>query len=377
VVAALPSNRRPENREPLAAQKTRRARGRLSNARGAARTGLLAWTIAALALALALVVWLAREPSEPNVTPPIAAATREAVRAADAPEDSSAHAATERSSASAIAASPPESSAVERVRGRGTIRGRITAVPGLELPKVWTLIVEPHPYLQGRERAVTRRIEFSGGEQEFKVDGLPLAGYCVRARAPGLNDVTCSALLVPGSSDVFVSPQFRPSGFVDGTVLEPDGTPAEGVSVTLSSDSTHVRTSTVTDASGAFAIANVADDNYTLFLGPPDAPLVKPDSLSFTAPSMRVPTHTLPDTGSVRVTAVDLNGRALSDVPISGFSSSAGALSATTDARGAASVHHLLPGRYRVDARIEDGRKAGAWVEVEAKRESVLQLTLK
>jgi hypothetical protein len=339
--------------------------------------------MSALVAALALVLWWAREPGKTTSAPAIVPELRDAPRGADAgdaggrelsrpatPTTGRAHA-----SSTAIAAAP--GAPADDPRGRGTIRGRITAVPGLELPKAWTLIVEPHPYLQGRERAVTRRIEFANGEQEFKLEGLPLAGYSVRARAPGLNDVTCNALLVPGSSDVFVSPQFRRAGFVDGTVLEPDGAPAEGVSVTLSSDTTHARSSAVTDASGAFVIANVADDNYTLFIGSPESPLVKPDALSFSAPSMRCPTRTLPETGSLRVTALEPQGRALSDVAVQGFSQSGGALSTTTDAHGSAIVRHLLPGRYRVDARIDDGRRAGAWAEVAAKRETVVQLTLK
>jgi hypothetical protein len=367
-------------REPRAAQQSRPGRGGLSIARGAVRAAFLGWLVAALVAALALLLWWAREPNEPGASSIVTLHEHGAIaRAPRARDEATESAAPERSSAAVhgVAALAPATSPADVARGQGTIRGRITAVPGVELPKVWTLIIEPHPYLQGRERAATRRLEFASGEQEFKVEGLPLAGYSVRARAPGLNDVTCSALLVPGSSDVFVSPQFRPSGFVDGTVLEPDGAPAEGVSVTLSSDSTHVRASTVTDASGAFSIANVSDDNYTLFIGAPEAPLLKPDSLSFTAPSMRVPTHTLPDTGSLRVAAVDANGRALSDAPITGYAQSGGALSAATDVHGSATVRHLLPGRYRVDARIEDGRKASAWVEIAAKRETAVELTLK
>jgi hypothetical protein len=261
--------------------------------------------------------------------------------------------------------------------GPGIIRGRITAVEGVELPQIWTLIIEPHPFLKGHERAVTRRIEFTNGEREFKVQGLPLAGYNVQALAAGLNDVACSALLVEGSADVFVSPQFRRAGFIDGNVVDSRGAPVEGMTVTIIAEDTHARSSVQTDAAGNFAIRDVTDGNYSLAVGSPDAPLMKPKRLSFKAPSMRFPTCRLPETGSLRVLTVDPAGKPLANVAVSGFSTSGAALRAATDGRGAAIVRYLAPGKYRLEAKIEDGRKAGQWIDVSADQESVVQLQLK
>jgi hypothetical protein len=262
-------------------------------------------------------------------------------------------------------------------QGSGVIRGRITAVPGTELPKVWTLIIEPHPFLQGHERAVTRRIEFTNGEHEFKVDGLPLAGYSVRAEAAGLNDVACNALLVPGSDNVFVNPQFSPAGFIDGNLIDAHGAPVEGMLVTLSSEPAHARRSARTDALGNYVIPSVTDGAYTLSIGTPEAPLLKPDSLSFKAPSLRFPTRQLPETGTLRISTMDDSGRVLGDTEVSGFSSSGGALRVTTDRRGQAMVRYLLPGKYRLDAKVEDGRRAGQWVEVSTQPETIVELRLK
>lgn len=266
---------------------------------------------------------------------------------------------------------------VDAGQGPGVIRGQITALPGTKLPQAWTLIIEPHPFLQGRERAVTRRLEFTKGEQEFKVEGLPLAGYSVRAQAPGLNDVACSALLVQGSANVFVNPQFRPAGFIDGSVLDTSGAPAEGLLVTITSEPGRVRSSARTDAHGDYLIPNVTDGEYSLSIGSPEAPLLKPDRLSFKAPSMRFPMRQLPGTGSLRVTTLDESGRALAETEVSGFSNSGGALRVKTDGRGTATVRYLLPGRYRLEAKIEDGRRAGEWVEVGLKQETVAELRLK
>jgi hypothetical protein len=281
-----------------------------------------------------------------------------------------------RDAASAIAPSGAPSDDAAKSGGPGVIRGRIHAPPGTELPQVWTLIVEPDPYAQGQERAVTRRIELTHGEREFRVDGLPLAGYRVRAVAKGLNDVACSALLVPGSSNVFVTPELRPSGSIEGDVVDAAGAPVEGLVVTITTASTHERQIARTDARGHYVIANVKDGDYSLALGSPDAPLLKPDSLSFKAPSLHFPTRRLPETGTLRVSTVDASGRALMDVEVSGFSSSGGAVRATTDARGTATVRYLLPGKYRLQAHLDDGRKASEWIDVGAQPETSATLVL-
>jgi hypothetical protein len=48
-----------------------------------------------------------------------------------------------------------------------------------------------------------------------------------------------------------------------------------------------------------------------------------------------------------------------------------------TDARGTALVRYLAAGKYRLDAKTEDGRKAGQWVEVTVNQESIVELKLK
>ena len=74
---------------------------------------------------------------------------------------------------------------------------------------------------------------------------------------------------------------------------------------------------------------------------------------------------------------MDESGRALADTAVSGFSTGGGALRVTTDERGAAVIRHLLPGKYRLEAKVDDGRKAGQWVEVMGKQESIVEMRLK
>jgi len=378
----------------MSAEQGRSVRRRLSNTRasssspcpralprsGAARTSWLALGIAALIAGVATLFLVVRDSSERVV------AEGSSPRSIDVPDriargTSGAPSESARTPV-ATTAVPEEQPAHREVTevdavGPGIIRGRITAAPGVELPKTWTLVIEPHPFLKGRDRAVSRRIEFTNGEQEFKVAGLPLAGYNVRAIANGLNDVACSALLVESSSNVFVNPQFRRAGFIDGSVVDVHGAPVEGMTVTITSDATQARTSVRTDANGAYVIPNVTDGDCSLSIGEPNAPLLKPDRLAFKSPSMRFPTRRLPETGSIRVFTVDPSRGSLANVEVSGYSTGGAALRTTTDGRGTGFVRYLAPGKYRLQAKIEDGRRAEQWVDVTAGQESIVELSLK
>jgi hypothetical protein len=378
----------------MSAEQGRSVRRRLSNTRrssssrrsravdrsGTARTSWLALGIAAVIAGVAALFFVVRDSSvrvvaESSSPPPIAAPDRTARLSSDAPSEAP------RTAVATTLAPEVQTARTEVTEldagGPGIIRGRITAAPGVELPKTWTLVIEPHPFLKGRERAVSRRIEFTNGEQEFKVGGLPLAGYNVRAIADGLNDVACSALLVESSSNVFVNPQFRRAGFIDGSVVDARGAPVEGMTVTITSDATHARTSVRTGANGDYVIPNVTDGDYSLSIGEPNAPLLEPDRLAFKAPSMRFPTRRLPETGSIRLFTVDPSRRSLANVEVSGYSTGGAALRTTTDGHGTSFVRYLAPGKYRLQAKIEDGRRAEQWVDVTAGQESIVELNLK
>ena len=256
----------------------------------------------------------------------------------------------------------------------GVIRGEVLTEGGAQVPKTWTLHVRPHPWLAGHETAVDRRIELERGETSFEVRDLPLGGYLVEAIAPGLNCLPGNVMLVRGSEDQFVSIQLSPAGFIDGGVLEASGRPAEGLEVTLESAATGERRTEATTAAGTFLFREVRDGEYRILFGRPDSPLLPPQSLVFTAPSMRFPTRTLPPAASLRVEVVDLALRPVAGARISGSASEGGAVDAVADANGAAVVRYLPPGSYRLDARSDQGLQGSAVVDATPEKDASVRI---
>lgn len=259
---------------------------------------------------------------------------------------------------------------------RGVIRGRVSVAPGLAFPDHWTLRIGADPYAHGRERVQAQTIEFTHGEDTFRIEDLTLGGYAVQAEAPGLFSMPLTVLLVDGSSNQWASIVLTRTGFVVGSLVDVDGRPAEGVHVTLESSTTRARKTDVTDPSGSYRFDDVADGEYKLYVGRPESPLLPPDSLVFQAPAMHFPSRTLPASGIARIFTRDEVGRPIADVAITGFASPAGTVDARSDAGGSAVVRHLPTGRYRLHARHEDGRSGTALVEVVAGETVVVDIRL-
>lgn len=260
---------------------------------------------------------------------------------------------------------------------RGSIRGELVVRAGVAFPDTWTLVIEPSDAVAGRERAATKRVEFTHGEREFRVDDLPLAGYRVRPVAAGLNGLGHDVLLVPSSANVFVTLAFARAGMIDGLVREASGAPAEDVPVTLEAvlggDTETVRT----DANGMYRLLGVVDGEYRVWVGTPSSPLAPAKELSFRAPSLRVPETKLPALGALELVVIDEGDgypRA-AGARVWGASSTGGAFDVTADAAGAVSLRHLLPGTWRVEASL--GTRASGSVEFEVAAEQATQSQLK
>ncbi|MFN0007407.1 MAG: carboxypeptidase regulatory-like domain-containing protein [Planctomycetota bacterium] len=342
------------------------------------RTSVLLLLVVALALALGIVLWTAR--SGPRIPSPAPTAPPESAPPAD-PEGTFALSAGAAGDA-AVPARNTDPGAVpkpgpERFEGRGVIRGEVVAQGGAAMPERWTLFLEPHPWLEGREKAEARRIEFEHGETTFRAADLPLGGYLVRAVAPGLNDLPANVLLVRGSSDQFVTLALRSGGFLDGGVIDASGRPADGLDVTLESIQTRSRRNLTTDAAGGFVFRDVQDGEYELLFGRAEAPLLPPERFTFKAPSLRFPTRTLPATGTLNLIVVDLNLRPQPRARISGSNTSGSSVDAFADHRGRATVRHVLPGRYLLDATSEEGLEGHASFELAAGQELEMQLLVR
>jgi len=332
----------------------------------------LALVLAVLAVGgIAFLVGRTGAADEPVRTParPVAPAAAHEAPLAPVPDP-------DRASGASSAGTRPGEPSPERFTDSGRVRGELTAGEGIVFPQAWTLVLEPHPFLVGRERAVTKRVDHAGGEREFDSGAVPLGGYRVRAEAAGLNSTEQAVLLERGSSDVFVTLALRPAGLIDGRVLAADGSPAEGLAVTLEPADTQVRRHASVAANGMFVFREVTDGAYRLWLGPPESPLFPPADIVFQAPSMRLSDRTLPPTGAIDVVTVDARRQPVAGAEITGSGSPRGALRATSDFSGRALVRWLPPGTYQLEAVTADGRSARGTVEVTAGETSALELRL-
>ena len=61
-----------------------------------------------------------------------------------------------------------------RFEGRGSIRGQVAVGPGIVFPDRYAVVVGPSRHVIGGERATSKRVEFPGTAEEFRVDDLPL-----------------------------------------------------------------------------------------------------------------------------------------------------------------------------------------------------------
>ncbi len=249
--------------------------------------------------------------------------------------------------------------------GSGSIRGRVSVEEDVSFPETWKVVVRPSLYLRGKERAVEREAEYGGDEREFALSDLPLGGYDLTIEAPGMNSRPLPVLLVRGARDPFVTVRIYPTGFLDGLVLGEDGSLAPNLLVTLERIATRKRTTTRTGPTGAYLFEDVPDGEYRIYFGPPEAPLLPFDELSFRAPSMNFPLREIPPTASLQIYSVDLSGKRVGGVKVQGFGSEGGRIRGTTDERGLLMVRYLPPGHFNLSARDGEGRRGKMVVDIE------------
>ncbi|MBC8451261.1 MAG: hypothetical protein H8D72_00985, partial [Planctomycetes bacterium] len=209
------------------------------------------------------------------------------------------------------AAGPLRSDDSDRFRGRGSLRGSVDTSVGDDFPATWTLVLEPSKALMGSESAVTQRLEFSAEERDFEVPDLPLAGYAVRAEAPGYNGLPVHVLLEKTSSSAYVMLQLDPAGFLTGQLTDSAGEPLEGIEVWLFQGA---ETALARSGSGGRKTEPLADGPSRfgrMLEGPPSllfgsrlAPMLEPLELQFRAPSLPVPSPPFPPLASLDVMIV-------------------------------------------------------------------------
>jgi len=272
------------------------------------------------------------------------------------------------STASARATDDPR-----RFDGRGRIRGVLEA-RGVDFPRTWTLVLEPDPTLVGAGRAQSRRVEFAAGETRFEVTDVPFGGYRVHAEAARSNGARVSVLLTRDATESNVTLRLAPAGFVDGSVYDDAGRPAEGLEVHVTNERSKTRSTVVVDASGLFIVRDVQDGEYEIRFGEFDAPLVTPGTFTFRAPSLRWRETRLPPTGSAVVTVRDREDRPVARVEVVGEAPPSGSLRMRTGADGSAFARFVIPGRYTVEVHDPEGQVVRGQLDVAANAQSELEL---
>lgn len=333
--------------------------GRVRNREGSA--ALLIVLILVLASACAYLLMSSAD--QTGVLPPSNAGLPPTIAAGGTPQDSGASKVMTAPSADSFHAEkrtgqgPSPAQNTNRFDGSGTLRGFIQTTQEIPFPETWTLVIEPSSMLIGSKEAVTKRIEITGGSDEFEVKDLPLAGYSLHGEAPGLNGSEVNVLLERTSPSAYVSLNLSPSGFIVGSLVDHEGAPLEGILIwlaekggaALATSQTGAR-QTQTDADGTWRFPNVLDGPYTLTYGSLEAPLVPPSSLTFRAPSLTVPAPELPLFATLTVTVVDDTGIPVAGARVRGTGSQGSAIDAMTTSNGEAILRNLTPGRYRLRA---------------------------
>lgn len=251
--------------------------------------------------------------------------------------------------------------------GAGQIRGYIETADTTPFPTVWQLVLEPSTTLTGRERAERRVIEFQAGEQEFVISDLPLAGYDLMPRAAGMNGRRHPVLLERNNDNPYVTLQLHPAGFILGRVVDHEKLATAGLEVTLQALTREGVFETRTDTIGNYRFDDVLDGEYRLVFGPLTSPLLPPQSLRFSAPTMTVPDKQLPPLLRLNLLVLGPDHLPVFEAQVTGAGSDGGLVDVQTDAFGRATALFLPAGRYRLTAKHELYQRVRQSVELNAR----------
>ena len=334
------------------------------------RSGRASLWILALIMALSLVLWISKPDSENTITlpthssPALEVEEEHLLPSLINMEASSIELRAKQESAR------PQSAA--RTDGIGSLRGVLLDRTGKGIPEHWTLVMRPNTAIRTPTPRKEVRAEFREAQERFTVSDVPLGAYDVWVEADGVNRHSTPVLLVRGSNSPFISLELHARGYLEGVVLDEPGAPVGGLQVTIISTQGWDR-STRTDGAGRYLFDELIDGEYQLLIGAQQNPLIGPEELSFSAPSLHYPVRRVPELGSARVHAVDRSGLSLSGVRVDGFAPDGGVLGGTSDGDGYCLVHNLVPGRYRLSLQGSGGAvgqgvcfvSAGERVEIE------------
>jgi hypothetical protein len=239
----------------------------------------------------------------------------------------------------------------------GSLRVVVVRADGERLVDECVVTIGPPGFRVGEGEAATREARIPSGSDRCAFDSLPFGLYGVsvvaegRPRSSGFSHVFLQA----EAPHPLVRVVLHAAEVVDGTILDEDGAPVEGVRVSLIPEEEgggRVRAEARSNSAGDYRIEGVVDGFYSLRVGPEESPYVAPLRIQMAGSSLRHDVR-LPRLGSLEVLVTDEAGRPLEDARVEGYGPEGGTFHGRTDPTGTFLARALPGGEYRLHVRYE------------------------
>lgn len=234
----------------------------------------------------------------------------------------------------------------KRVDGPGVIRGHLTVQKSFDQP--WTLRLKVLPDKDGKIGPGARDIPMAAGQREFRIDGLALQKYSVRAMAPGWNGDAQSLQLEAGSENIYAILALTLGGTIEGRVLYGSGKPVENLAVLIGNDVDESQHETRTDSAGRFRFGPVLDGSWSLIFDSEEIVPLPARSLNFKAPRMSLPDTILSGVSDLMITVVDNAGNPVQNAVVTGAGNLGGVIDHMTNRDGQVRLRFYPVGTYRI-----------------------------
>lgn len=238
--------------------------------------------------------------------------------------------------------------------GQGEISGEVFPAPDQPFPSHWTLRIRPSQFASGKEKAISKDLEFEGAQTTFEVRDLPMASYSIQVTAEGQASRPVEVSLfrieggAPGASKErsHIMLRFEPLSEVRVELRDALQQPVRALPLVLEARATRERWTAQTDALGRATIADVPEGLYQLFVGDAQTPHLPPVDLKVLRTEPTEWQGELPPTQSITLRVVDHRARVLPDAVVRGHGPVP--IDVRTDQAGEVLLPYLPFGRYQI-----------------------------
>jgi len=237
----------------------------------------------------------------------------------------------------------------------GSLRVVVVRKDGKPLEEECVVAIGPPGLpVEGAART-TSRATIPPGRDRCAFDPLPFGMYAVSAVAESRTTGWAQVFVTPEAPHPLVRLVLSPARFVDGTILDEEGAPVEGVRVSIvpeDEEAGRIRAEARSNAAGYYRIEGVVEGAYSLRVGPEESAFFPPVRISIAASALRHDVR-LASLGSLEVLVTDEEGRPLESALVEGYGPPGGTFRGRTEPTGAFVARALPAGEYRVHVRYE------------------------